>query len=182
MPIDKHKYDHILCKTTSAHGFSAQMIPIFRAIIGVESSFMPRAYRYEPALFQTMKEKDKYWADKDPSIVAASYGLAQVLFTTAWFMGMRPKNWKTMKHGEFQQLSDMMYDPERNLGYQAQLFRCLIDAIWKEGIPHKFEHLSAVDVALARYNGGSAGNPNEAGVLRNQKYVDKVWRVFEEGK
>lgn len=182
MPVDTTKYDDILTRTTDKHKFSHQMKPIFKSIIMVESSFMPRSYRFEPELYKTMSQKDPYWEDKDPSIVSASYGLAQILFTTAWVMGMKPANWKTMKHHEFQALAEKLYDPETNLMYQAQLFRSLVDAIWKADIPHTYEHLSAVDVALARYNGGSWKNPDELGILRNQKYVDKVWRAYDDIK
>jgi hypothetical protein len=178
--IDTKKYDEILARTCAEYGFSKKMASIFKAIIMVESSFMPRAYRFEPELFKTMKAKEPYWEDKDPSIVSASYGLSQILFTTAWVLGMKPANWKSLKHHEFQALAEKLYDPERNLMYQAQLMRSILDAVWKAKIPENYEHISAIDCALARYNGGSWKNPDDDGVLRNKKYVDKVWRALEE--
>jgi len=153
---------------------------ILKSIAQAESSFMPRAYRFEPEFYKRLKEKDAYWADKDPSIVSASYGYMQVLFTTAWALGAKPSNWKSMKHHEFQALAERLYDPATNIGYGAQLCRQLIDRIWAENLPYKFDDLAAWDIALARYNGGSYRNPDEAGALRNQKYVDKVWRAWAE--
>jgi hypothetical protein len=177
MAIDTKKYDDIFRRAAEKYKFSGKTSRIFKGIVMVESTFMPRAYRYEPALFQVLKKNEPYWGDKDPSIVSASYGLAQILFTTAWALGMKPENWKNLKHHEFMALAESLYNPEVNIFYEVQLIRALIDQIWAAGIPNKYEHLSAMDVALARYNGGSGGNPREYGTLRNQSYVDKVWRA-----
>lgn len=177
MAVDTRKYDDIFARAAQKFYFGSKYILVLKAVVQVESSWMPRAYRFEPALFKTMKTKDPWWSDKDPSIVSASYGLAQVLFTTAWALGMRPANWKTMKHGEFQRLAESLYDPEKNIFFQAQLLRALVDKVWADRIPEKWEHLSALDVALARYNGGSHKNPDQGGILDEQKYVDKVWRA-----
>lgn len=153
-----------------------------KAIAQVESSWQPRAYRFEPELFKRLKEKDPYWADKDPSIVSASYGYMQVLFTTAWVLGLKPANWKKLTHAEFQELAESLYDPATSVMLAAKLLRQLLNKIWADGVPQKYEGISAMDIALARYNGGSWKNPDEHGGLRNQKYVNKVWRAHEELK
>ena len=143
----------------------------------VESTFMPRAYRFEPAFFKSLSKKEPWWADKDPAIVSASYGLAQIMFTTAWALGLKPANWKTMKHADFQALAERLYDPETNIFLEAQLVRALLDKVWEDKLPWKFESLSAMMICICRYNGGSFGNPSEDGTLRNIKYYDKVWRA-----
>ncbi len=152
---------------------------ILKSIAQVESSWMPRAYRFEPEFFKRLKEREPYWSDKDPSIVSASYGYMQILFTTAWSMDLKPSNWKTLKLHEFQALAEKIYEPRYNIMLGARLMRQLIDKVWSENLPWKFEDLSAVDIALARYNGGSHKNPDTEGNLRNQKYVDKVWRAWD---
>ena len=135
MAIDTKKYDPLFKAAVDKHGFSEKQIIVFKGIVMVESTFMPRAYRFEPALFQKLKVKEPYWADKDPAIVSASYGLAQILFTTAWGLGMKPSNWKKMSHAEFQQLAEKLYDPATNIMLQAQLVRLLIDKVWAEKLP-----------------------------------------------
>jgi len=177
MAIDTKKYDDIFVEVSNLHRTYPRVL---KAIVKVESSFLPRAYRFEPAFYKRLCEKEPFWIGKDPSVVSASYGLAQIMFTTAWSMGMKPTNWKSMKSHEFQALAEGLYDPETNITYESRLIRALLDSVWKTGIPNTFEHLSAMDVALARYNGGSGGNPRDDGTLRNQSYVDKVWRAFDE--
>lgn len=177
MAIDTRKYDALFKAAADKYRFGPKHMMVLKGIVQVESSWNPRAYHFEPKFFKSLKVKEPYWADKDPSIVSASYGLAQILFTTAWALGMKPANWKKMSHAEFQQLAERIYDPATNLMLQAQLIRVLVDKVWEDGIPVKFEHLSALNVALARYNGGSYKNPDDAGVLDEQPYVDKVWRA-----
>jgi hypothetical protein len=180
MAIDTKKHDDIFKRAAEKYKMGAKATLILKSIVMVESTFQPRAYRFEPAFFKSLIKKDPWWADKDQSIVSASYGLAQIMFTTAWALGMKPANWKKMSHAEFQQLAERLYDPEVSIFYEAQLMRALLDKVWADGIPNTFENLSAWDCSLSRYNGGSYKNPDENGVLRNQPYVDKVWRAHKE--
>jgi len=180
MAIDTKKYDDIFKRAAEKYKMGAKMVLVLKSIVMVESTFNPRAYRYEPKFFKTLAKKEPWWADKDPSIVSASYGLAQIMFTTAWALGMKPTNWKTLNHAGFQALAERLYDPETNIFYEAQLVRALLDKVWEEKIPNKWENLSALDVVASRFNGGSWQNPDEKGVLRNQSYVDKVWRAHKE--
>ena len=178
MPVDKNIYDTLIVEAADRYRNNPR---ILKSIVQVESYFNPRAYRYEPALFQRMKAKDPYWADKDPSIVSASYGLCQVLFSTAWAME-RPADWNTMNHARFQQYAEGLYEPRVSLDLGSRLLRALLDKVWADKLPEKFEDLSAMSIVLARYNGGSYKNPDEDGVLDEQKYVDKVFRAFAEIK
>lgn len=177
MAVDTRKYDALFKAAADKYDFGPKHTMVLKGIVQVESFWNPRAYRFEPEFFKTLKAKESYWADKDPSIVSASYGLSQILFTTAWSLGMKPSNWKKMSHAEFEQVAERIYDPATNLMLQAQLVRVLVDKVWADAVPAKFDHLSALDVALARYNGGSYKNPDDAGVLDEQRYVDKVWRA-----
>lgn len=180
MAIDTKKYDDIFKRAAEKYKMGAKAMLVLKSIVMVESTFNPRAFRFEPAFFKSLVKKDPWWADKDPSVVSASYGLAQIMFTTAWALGMKPTNWKTLNHAGFQTLAEGLYNPETNIFYEAQLVRALLDKVWEDEIPKKFEHISALDCALSRYNGGSYKNPDEAGVLDEQKYVDKVWRAHKE--
>jgi len=181
MAIDTKKYDDIFKRAAEKYKMGAKMVLVLKSIVMIESvpPFNPRSYRFEPAFFKKLKVKEPYWADKDPSIVSASYGLAQIMFTTAWALGMKPTNWKTINHAGFQALAEGLYDPEANIFYEAQLLRALLDKVWEDEIPIKFEHISALNCALSRYNGGSYKNPDEDGVLDEQKYVDKAWRAHK---
>jgi len=85
-----------------------------------------------------------------------------------------------MKAHEFQALAESLYDPETNIIYESRLIRALLDQVWKQGLPNIWEDISAYDFCFARYNGGSVGNPRDDGTLRNQSYVDKVWRAYDE--
>ena len=180
MAIDTRKYDDIFNRAAEKYKMGDKMVLVLKSIVMVESTFNPRAYRFELAFFKSLIKKEPWWADKDPSIVSASYGLPQVLFTTAWALGMKPTNWKTLNHAGFQSLAERLYDPETNIFYEAQLVRALLDKVWEDKLPLKFESLSAMSVCLSRYNGGSFLNPSEDGILRNQSYVDKVWRAHKE--
>ena len=180
MAIDTKKYDDIFNRAAEKYKMGAKAMLVLKSIVMVESTFQPRAYRFEPAFFKNLSKKEPWWAGKDPSIVSASYGLAQIMFTTAWALGMKPANWKTMKHADFQALAERLYDPEVNIFFEAQLVRALLDKVWAEGVPNTFENLSAWDCSISRYNGGSYKNPDENGALRNQSYVDKVWRAHKE--
>lgn len=177
MPIDTKKYDDIFADVANLHRTNSR---ILKAIVKVESSFLPRAYRFEPAFYKTLCVKDPYWIGKDQSVVSASYGLAQIMFTTAWSMGMRPANWKSMKPFEFQALAEGLYDPETNITYESRLVRTLLDQVWKQGLPNIWETLSAIRICLCRYNGGAWKNPDENGVLRNNSYAEKVLRAYQE--
>jgi soluble lytic murein transglycosylase-like protein len=177
MPLEMPELDKLFCVEARKYRLAKGKL-LLKAIATCESSLQERAYRFEPALFQIMKGQDPYWADKDAAIVSASYGYMQILFTTAWSMGMRPDNWKTMTHQDFQAFAEKLYDPPVNIDLGAKLIRQNLDGVYATQACGCFR-VTPIGVALARYNGGSRGNPDENGDLRNFKYVSKVFMFWD---
>jgi soluble lytic murein transglycosylase-like protein len=84
------------------------------------------------------------------------------MYTTAWALGFRGSG-------------EDLYEPVYNVELGARLLKKLIE---KASPP--IGHLWPVEIALARYNGGSLGNPGSEGKLRNQKYVNRVLLTWAE--
>lgn len=139
---------------------------MLKAVAFIESSWNPRAYRFEPAYWDRYLKDDPRWAMRDPREVSASYGLCQLMYPTAVAIG-------------FMGLAEELYNPAINIDLGGKYMRLLLDEAWRDK-EHWYDFpISAMDVALARYNGGAWRNPNEAGQLRNQGYVDKVMAEWE---
>jgi len=103
------------------------------------------------------------WKDKEPTIVAASYGLMQILFTTASGLG-------------FAGTADELYDPATNIDLGGKALFEIMERLKK----HDYSNFDLwfIEIALARYNGGSFRNPDMEGKLRNQVYVDRVLETY----
>jgi soluble lytic murein transglycosylase-like protein len=127
----------------------------------VESAWNPMAYRFEPALWDNYLSKDPNWNTQEPKVVSSSYGIMQLLYTTAYGMGWR---------GEAEEL----YDPTTNIDLGCKLLRQLLLGI--KTSPNK--NLFPIEIALARYNGGFSGNPSPDGKLRNYEYVRRVKAAY----
>lgn len=141
---------------------------LLKAVAQVESALDPNAYRFEPGFWDRYLKNNPEWRGKDPKVVSASYGLMQIMYTTAWSMGFRGK-------------ATDLYDPLINIDLGAKLLRANIDSI-EENKLHIKHQLWSIRISLSRYNGGSRGNPGSDNTLRNQSYVDKVfvkWRRLE---
>lgn len=123
----------------------------------VESALDVRAYRHEPMFWERYLKNNDDWKDKDPKIVSSSFGVLQIMFTTAWSLGFRGQ-------------AEDLYNPVINIELGAKLMRQLMDRT-KSTTNEAFWPL---DIAICRYNGGSIGNPRSDGTLRNQSYLDKV--------
>lgn len=139
---------------------------LLKAISYVESSYNQRAYRYEPAFWTNYLSKDPAWKDQNPALVSASYGLMQLMWTTAWALGFRGT-----------QMEDLE-DPAVNIDLGAKLIRQILDKVYSSQACECFR-VTPIGVALARYNGGSFDNPNKDGDLRNYKYVSKVFVAWD---
>ncbi|MDD5007265.1 MAG: lytic transglycosylase domain-containing protein [Syntrophorhabdaceae bacterium] len=142
---------------------------LLKASATCESSLDERAYRYEPEFFRRYLADKPEWKDQDPAIVSASYGLFQIMWTTAWYLGFRGTQ-------------EDLWNPVINANLGAKLLRQLLDEVAKEGVCNTYFELSPITVALCRYNGGNRNNPAPDGTLRNKKYSDRVMRTFEELK
>jgi soluble lytic murein transglycosylase-like protein len=142
---------------------------VLRAVAEVESSMDQRAYRFEPRFWDTYLKNNPRWRDRDPKEVSASYGLMQIMYTTAAQLG-------------FDGPGEELYNPAFNIELGARLLADLYQKIQ----PADYYKSWPVEIVLARYNGGSGGNPNkETGALRNYQYTRKVlaayWRIRAKG-
>jgi len=137
------------------------------AMIQVESAGDEKAYRFEPEFWQKYLANNPEWMDRNPKEVSASYGLMQLMYTTAAMLG-------------FTGDGALLYDPVINIELGAKLLRRNLDQL--KDIKNK--KLWPMDIAIARYNGGTWRNPDKAGDLRMQDYVDLVkaayWKVRKE--
>ncbi|MCH9730784.1 MAG: lytic transglycosylase domain-containing protein [Actinomycetia bacterium] len=102
--------------TARRHGLSAAA---FRALIDTESSWNPRAYRHEPAFFARYIRGRVEWSrspwGQNSRRSAASYGLGQLMYTTAVQMGF-PRN----------RPPEELYDPALNLDLTARKWRSVL--------------------------------------------------------
>lgn len=81
-------------------------VPVIIATISTESSGNPKAYRYEPAFYTRYIQNKAAWKNNpyyaSPKRISASYGLMQIMYTTAYSVG-------------FQGKPEDLYDPQQNL-------------------------------------------------------------------
>jgi soluble lytic murein transglycosylase-like protein len=126
---------------------------LVEAVVRVESSGLPHAYRYEPAFYDRYLADDPTYNTQSPRRVSASYGLMQVMYSTA------------VKHG-FGGPPEALFMPVVGIAYGCRvlsfnLTRCHND----------------LDLALAAYNGGlrRAKHPLAPDLAR---YVEKVKSVL----
>jgi len=136
-----------------------------KAVAITESALNPRAYRYEPAFWERYLKDNPEWKDRNPNEVSASYGLMQLMFTTAHALG-------------FDGSGEDLYNPVYNIELGAKLLRQLLDKVEADHLDISSQRHPCA-IASARYNGGSRGNPGPDGTLRNQEYVDKVFRTWK---
>lgn len=161
--LGKEELDKIFCMNSKKY-----RIPklVLKAMAMRESSMNQRAYRYEPGFWERYMKNDPKWVGADPAVVSASYGLMQLMWTTAAGLG-------------FIGTAEDLYNPVINIELGAKLLRQIVDRVLVEGHVSKFIWLSPLAISLARYNGGRWKNPDDAGGIRNQKYVDGVLREWE---
>jgi soluble lytic murein transglycosylase-like protein len=138
---------------------------LLKAIALRESNLDPKAYRYEPDYWENYLKYLDAWKDQVPTIVAASYGLMQILFTTASGLG-------------FVGTAEELYDPAVNIDLGAKLLKQLLDKVLSRKQYETFPWLSPLSIVLAQYNGGSFRNPDMDGKLRNQPYADRVLETY----
>lgn len=162
MALDKESLDLLFCKCSKKYRVPKLWL---KAVAMVESGMNQRAYRYEPEFWKNYMRDKPEWKDKDPSVVSASYGLMQLMWTTAVGLG-------------FSGTPEDLYDPVYNIELGAKLIRQLLDKVLVEGVSNTFPWWSPLDIAMARYNGGRTKNPDPAGGLRNMRYVLKVRREW----
>ena len=96
-------YGETISAASQKHGVP---VPVILATISTESSGNPEAYRFEANFYKNYLKDKKPWVDNPyynaPRRISASYGLVQILYTTAYSIGFRgePEN---------------LYDPATNI-------------------------------------------------------------------
>jgi len=97
------KYQQAILAASQKHDVP---IPAIIATISTESSGNPNAYRYEPAFYDRYIKDKSRWKNnpfyKFPKRISASYGLMQIMYTTAYSVGFRGK-------------PEDLYDPATNI-------------------------------------------------------------------
>ena len=155
-------YDEIIKKWSKIYGIDEKLI---RAIIQTESSWKVYAFRREPKfwnrywvniknLFAVTPEKDEQWLSS-PDIVSSSYGLMQLMLTTAMELGFR------------YEYPFELFDPATNIKWGCALLKKLYDRYgdWQD--------------AVSAYNQGN-NRKNLDGTYKNQKYVETVLTYWTE--
>jgi soluble lytic murein transglycosylase-like protein len=140
---------------------------LLKSVAIIESNLDPKAYRFEQLYWDRYMKDAPEWKDKDPHVVSASYGLLQIMYPIAVNLG-------------FVGSTEELCDPMTNIMLGAKLMRQLLDRVVKARFCDKFYWLSPAMIMLSRYNGGGLRNPDDNGVLRNQKYVRKVMKQWGE--
>ena len=156
-------YDDIIKKWSKIYGIDKKLI---RAIIQTESSWEVYAFRREPDfwkrylvniknLFYLTPENDDHWLSSH-YIGSSSYGLMQLMRTTAIEMGFRYK------------FPFELFDPATNIKWGCTLLKKL------------YNRYGSWDDAVSAYNQGD-NRKNLDGTYKNQGYVNKVKKYMREG-
>jgi len=155
MALSEKELDRIFCMMGRKYKIKKLLL---KALAITESNLNERAYRYEPKYWERYMKGKPEWEGRDVAEVSASYGICQIMYGTAVWLG-----WKGS--------GEDLYNPVVNIELGAKLLRKLLDKV------NKFESsaLWSIEIALSRYNGGAWKNPDKFGKLRTQKYVDKIF-------
>ena len=126
---------------------------LVEAIVLVESAGKTHAYRYEPDFWRRYLADKVEWKDQNPERVSASYGLMQVMYSTAWECGFREE-------------PECLFVPSIGLRWGCTYLSRLME--WAHQDPAK---------AVAAYNGGR-GAWSKAPA---QTYREKVYAHWHPG-
>jgi soluble lytic murein transglycosylase-like protein len=143
-----------------AHNLDPDLV---EAIVEQESDGEWFARRYEPGFFSRYLARNPLYAARNPHEVASSYGLMQVMFTTAIECGFTGQPWE-------------LFDPAIALDLGCIYLKKLIlraSAKWR-GATDDAADLTILRSALAAYNGGWLGNEPDNLPDRNHEYADAV--------
>ena len=161
--LTDEELDQLFCSTEKKYYLKPKFL---KAVAICESSLNERAYRFEQGFWDKYLKDNPKWKDRDPNEVSASYGLCQLMFTTAWELGFRGTG-------------EELYNPVYNVELGAKLIRKLMEKCKKEKY-HFNTPFNPMSIAMARYNGGSYKNPDDDGWIRNEEYVKKIFKTYRE--
>jgi len=150
-----HPYRPLIDTTAADLGLDPDLI---EAVSWIESSGNFAAYRYEPLFFRQYLATNPSYGDRRPQEVSASYGLMQILYTTAVEMGFAGHPWE-------------LFAPGTSLLYGAKYLKQLLH--WSGALDDPTSDLK-LRSALAAYNGGKHGNEPDGRPDRNAAYADRV--------
>lgn len=136
---------------TAAHFYKIDP-DLVEAIVVCESSGQSDAFRHEPGFWKRYLQTLPEYQSANPRRVSSSYGLMQVMFSTAKLYGF-------IKDPEY------LFVPSVNLDFGCQHLAKLLR--WADG---------DVEKACAAYNGGQGNWKADA----PQAYAKKVWRTLKE--
>lgn len=134
-------------RIAGGHGLDPNLV---EAVVIAESSGYTDAFRFEPGFYRRYLESNPEYANQNPRRVSSSYGLCQVMYTTAQQYGFSGK-------------PEELFVPEVGLQYGCLHLRRLM--AWAKGDTRK---------ALAAYNGGQ-GNYTASDP---QRYASKVLKLY----
>ena len=159
-------YDKIFCMMSKKYGLKKLLL---KALAIRESALDPKAYRHEPGFWNRYLKNNSKWKDKDPALVSSSWGLCQLMYVVAVELGF-----------PMGMTGEELCDPVTNIELAAKHLRRSLDLIHKKNVCVEHIGLNPLVVAIARYNGGAGGNPDNDGRLRTQAYADKVIKTWSE--
>jgi soluble lytic murein transglycosylase-like protein len=157
-------FDRFIKKYATKNGLNPALV---KAVIWKESNFDPGAYRYEPGFYKRyIKNNEDYKThplQPFPRTISASYGLMQIMYTTALSIGFD-------EHGAPMENFYMLYTPELNI----KLGCAYLAKMRKKYYSKKHSSYSTADEKmLSSYN---AGRP----ISGNKKtYVDRILKKAE---
>jgi len=147
--MEKFWFDDEVAAAAEKHGLEPELV---KAVCMVESSGLTSGYRYEPAFWLRYLAKNPRYGGQNPRRVSASYGLMQVMYSTA------------VQHGLVGP-PELMFQPAVGLMYGCLHLKHLLDKCGGN-----------VEQALAQYNGGEKGNTEPP--YRNGAYAERVMRYY----
>jgi soluble lytic murein transglycosylase-like protein len=152
-----------IAAVAAAHRLDPDLVA---AVVEQESAGHFYAYRYEPAFFTRYLASIPAYATRDPHEVSASFGLMQIMFTTAVEHGFAGDPWD-------------LFAPLASLEYGCRHLASLV--AWARGLYTGLTTQAdrvVLRSALAAYNGGKQQNLPE-GPLRNRAYADEVLERYD---
>lgn len=126
---------------------------VIEAMVMVESIGRADAFREEPAFWRKYLATNDLYKHMNPRVAAGSYGLMQVMYSTARDMGFPADR-----------DPEDLFVPRRSLEYGCKYLAWIRDEKFR-GLP--------LEACLAAYNGGPTDD-NRRAPYRNREYVARV--------
>ena len=148
----------------TAHGLDPDLV---QAIVEQESAYKFTAYRFEPAFFTRYLANKVEYAQRNPMEVSASYGLMQVMYSTAVEQGYLGDPWG-------------LFDPAVSLEFGCRVLAGHV--AWARRTYQGLTSIAETKIrasALASYNGGRGGNAPDNILDRNHGYADQVLARYQ---